>query len=155
MTDFNDLFFELSDSGDSVKLEPLERINFDSDIDWDKNWVKTIVTVKGGKFSGNYTADIMTVDFEKFKQELSVLYDNLGGSAHFYDVERYLELKIKGDGIGHFEVDVRACDEPGVNASELTFTMTFDQTQIKGLVRQLDLITNHYPIVGDLKIKNK
>ena len=155
MTERQEIYFELFDAGDIVRLEPIELINYDSNIDWDKNWVKTKVTVKGGKFSGQYSGDFMTVDFEKFKQELSRLYDNLKGTANFNDLEGYLELKITGDGIGHFEVDVKACDQPGINASELTFTMGFDQTEIKNLVNQLDRITKQFPITGDFNIKNE
>lgn len=155
MTEQQDIYFELSDAGDLVRLEPIELIKYDSDIDWDKNWVKTQVTVKGGKFSGQYTGEFMTVDFEKFKQELSRLYDNLKGTANFNDLEGYLELKITGDGIGHFEVNVTACDQPGLNASELTYTLTFDQTELKELVNQLDRITKHFPVKGNFNIKNK
>ena len=61
----------------------------------------------------------------------------------------YLELQIIGDGIGHFEVNVKASDQPGVNASELTFTMGFDQTELNELVNQLDRITKQFPIIGD------
>lgn len=146
-----EIYFELFDSGDFVRLKPIELMKYDSDIDWDKNWIKTKVTVKGGKFSGQYSGEFMTVDFEKFKQELSRLYDNLKGSANFTDLEGYLEIKIYGDGIGHFEVNVKACDQPGINASELTFNMAFDQTELKELVNQLDQITRQFPIEGDFK----
>ncbi len=155
MTERQEVYFELFDDGDIVRLEPLELIKYYSDLDWDKNWIKTKVTVKGGKFSGQYSGDFMTVDFEKFKQELSQLYDNLKGTANFNDLEGYLELKIIGDGIGHFEVNVKACDQPGINASELTFTMGFDQTGLKELVNQLDRITKSFPIIGDFKIKSE
>lgn len=155
MTERQDIYLELFDAGDLVRLEPIELIKYDSDIDWDKNWVKTQVTVKGGKFSGQYLGEFMTVDFEKFKQELSRLYDNLKGTANFNDLEGYLELKIDGDGIGHFEIQVKACDQPGINGSELTFSMAFDQTELKELVNQLDRITKQFPISGDFKIKNE
>ena len=155
MTEERDLYFELYDAGDLVRLEPIELIKYSSDIDWDKNWVRTQVIIKCGKFSGQYLGEFMTVDFEKFKQELSRLYDNLKGSANFNDLEGYLELKIDGDGIGHFEVQGKACDKPGINGSELSFTMAFDQTALKGLVNQLDQITQQFPIQGDFKIKNE
>ena len=155
MTERQDLYFELFDAGDLVRLEPIELIEYNSKIDWDNNWVKTKVTVRGGKFSGQYSGEFMTVDFEKFKQDLSRLYDNLKGSANFNDVEGFLELKIKGDGIGHFEVQVKACDQPGVNGSELTFAMAFDQTELKELVNQLDRIIKQFPINGDFQINNE
>lgn len=155
MDEKQEIYFEIFDAGDLVRLEPIELIKYNSDVDWDKNWIKTQVTIKGGKFSGQYSGDFMTVDFEKFKQELSILYDNLQGTANFNDLEGFLELKITGDGIGHFEVNVKACDQPGVNASELTFTMGFDQTELKDLVNQLDRITKQFPITGDFNIKNE
>lgn len=154
MTERQEIYFELLDAGDIVILEPLELFKYNSDLDWDRNWVKTRVTVKGGKFSGQYMGDFKTVDFEKFKQELSQLYFNLEGTSNFSDLEGYLELKIAGDGIGHYDVDVKACDQPGINTSELTFTMGFDQTELNDLVNQLDRITNQFPINGDLKIEN-
>lgn len=73
----NDLYFEIADSGNLVRLEPLELVNYNSTLDWDNNWIKTRVTLKAGPFTGQYIADMMTVDFEKFKQELIPLYDNL------------------------------------------------------------------------------
>ena len=155
MYDRQEIYFEIFDAGDIVRLEPIELIKYNSELDWDKNWIKTQVTIKGGKFSGQYSGDFMTVAFEKFKQELSQLYDNLHGTANFNDLEGYLELKITGDGIGHFEVNIKACDQPGVNASVVTFTMGFDQTELKDLVNQLDRITKQFPITGDFNIKNE
>lgn len=144
-------YFEISDAGDLIRIEPIEIINYDSDIDWDKNWLKTRFTIKGGKFSGEYYGDIMTVDFEQFQKEISSLYDNLNGFASFHDLEGFLDLKIKGDGLGHFEVDVKACDQPGIDSSELNFKMSFDQTLIKDLSNQLEIITEKYPVIGDLE----
>ncbi len=89
----------------------------------------------------------MTVDLKQFQKEFSLLYDNLNGSANFHDLEGYLDLKIKGDGLGHFEVDVTACDQPGIDSSELRFNISFDQTLIKDLNYQLELITKKYPVL--------
>lgn len=155
MTEKQEIYFELFDAGDIVRLEPLELIKYDSDLDWDRNWIRTKVTVKGGKFSGQYIGEFMTVEFEKFKQELTRLHTNLKGFANFNDIEGYLELKIKGDGIGHFEVHVNACDQPGVNATNLNFSMGFDQTELSELIDQINRITMKYPIVGDLINKSK
>jgi hypothetical protein len=133
-------YFELSESGDIVRIDSLEYLRYDSNLDWDKNWFKAKVFIKAGAFSGEYIADFRTIDFLKFRNEFNELYDNLSGVAYFYDLEGYLEMKIKGDGFGHFTVDVKACDAPGVNASYLTFWISFDQTYIKQLVRGLDEI---------------
>lgn len=154
MTERQEIYFEISDAGDIVRLEPKRLVREGSEIDYDNNWIITTVTVKGGRFSGQFDAEFMTIDFEKFKQELRPLYDNLKGSATFSGLEGQLELKIVGDGIGHFEVCVLASDEPGYGG-QLSFTMGFDQTSIKELVHQLDTITKKFPINGDFKIKNE
>jgi hypothetical protein len=150
----DELYFELADGGDLVRMQTFEFPYQNSDNDWDKNCIKTLVTIKAGAFSGQFNADFMTVDFEKFKQELIRLYDDLKGSTSFYGLEEYLKLKINGDGNGHFNVDITACDQPGLGG-KLNFSLAFDQTEIKELVRQLDKITKQFPITGDLKIKNK
>jgi hypothetical protein len=155
MIEKQEMYFEIIDSCNIVRIEPFELINSESDLDWDRNWIKTKITIKGGAFSGQYLGEFMTVDFEVFKQELTKLYDNLEGTASFNDLEGYLELKIIGDGIGHFEVDVKACDQIGENESILIFSMEFDQTFLNGMLFQLERITNQFPIIGDLNSKNK
>ena len=144
--------FEISESGDMVKIEALEFSYPDADYDWDSNWIKSKVTVKGGSFHGEYRAEFMTLDFAKLEKEFNALYDNLSGEAEFKDREGYLELKIVGDGIGHFEVDIKACDNPGIYGSYLNFTMNFDQTYIKGFVNHLRRITEEFPIKGKFNI---
>jgi hypothetical protein len=147
----NDLYFELSEAGEMVKLQPIELVS-ESDNDWDRNWIRTKITLKSGGFSGQYEADIMTIDFEKFKQDLRLIYDNLNGSLVFEDLEDAIQLKIQGDGIGHFETKVTGRD--GNYDRSLTFKMSFDQTQIKMLINQLDEITKRFPIQGNFEIKN-
>ena len=149
-----EIYFELKNAGDFVRLEPIELIDYKSNNDWDRNSIKTKITVKGGAFSGHYQADIMTVDFEKFKQDLDILYNNLKGGLIFENIEHAIQLQIVGDGNGHFEVKITANDSPGIYGNELRFTMAFDQTEIKTLVNQLDKITKRFPITGDSKIKN-
>ena len=143
-------FFEIADSGDYVRVEALEFAHYDAELDWDKNWLKSKVIVKAGSFSGEYNAEFMTTDFARFKKDFSALYDNLSGGAMFNDVERYLELRIIGDGNGHFKMNVIANDMPGIYGSQLTFEIDFDQTYINNIVRQLNKITDAFPVVGKL-----
>lgn len=155
MTERQEIYFELFDAGDIVRLDPIEVVKYHSNIDWEKNCVKTKVTVKGGKFAGQYLGAFLTVDFERFRQELSRLCNDLKGTANFSDLKGYLKLKIVGDGIGHFDVNVKACDQPGVNASELTFSMGFDQTELNDLINQLNKITKRFPVTGDFKLEDE
>ncbi len=144
-------YFEISESGNKVRIEAVEFAHHGAEIDWDKNWVKSKVTVKAGSFSGEYDAEFMTTDFDRFKKDFSALYDNLSGGAMFSDLEGYLELRIVGDGNGHFEMKAIANDKPGIYGSQLTFEMNFDQTYIKNIVRQLGKIAEAFPVVGNLK----
>jgi hypothetical protein len=155
MTDEQDIYFEISNNGNLIRLEPIESVKYDSELDWDKNWIKTKVIVKGGNFAGQYFGDFLTIDLENFKLDLHRLYDNLNSTVRFCDLEGYLDIRIIGDGIGHFVVKVRACDVPGIYGSELSFEMTFDQTEIKGLERQLYEITKRYPMIGEFRTRNQ
>jgi hypothetical protein len=143
-----DNFFEIRDLGNYVRIEPTRRIKYNSDISWDHNWIKVNIAIKGGAFSGSYQGELLTVDLLRLKNDFSQLYNNLNGILSFNDIEGYLEMKITGDGIGHFSVNVRVCDKPGYG-SELSFMMSFDQTQIKEMVNQLGLIAQDYPQIGN------
>ncbi|SIN70035.1 WapI family immunity protein [Algoriphagus halophilus] len=152
MTDNETIYFELKDSGDFIRIE-LMNLNYpNAELDWDRNWIKSNVIVKAGGFSGQFECDLMTTDFERFKKSLSQLYDKLDGTASFNTMEGQVEIKIKGDGIGHFEADCSVMDDAGIG-NKLDFEINFDQTIISEMVRQLNDITKTYPISGDLKIK--
>ena len=149
------MIFEIIDNDFKFQIKPEKLLFPNSKLDWDRNWISAKIFIKTGGFIGNYIAEIMTLDFEKFKQELIKLYDNLNGSANFECLEHYLTIKIKGDGLGHFTAYCEAIDKPSDDENKLSFSFYFDQTQIKDLVNQLDLITKEYPITGDFKIKNE
>jgi hypothetical protein len=148
-----DTYLEFKDGEDIIRLEPVNFTFPKAELDWDRNWVKTRVIIKGGVFSGQYIAEFMTTDFEMFKRELKALDNDFNASATFEPLEQQLVLKIKGDGLGHFEVDCEATPEPHLGQT-LSFSISFDQTQIKEYVRQLEKIIKTYPIDGDFKIHN-
>ena len=154
MNDNESIYFELKDSGDFIRIE-LINLNYpNAELDWDRNWIKSKVIVRAGGFSGQFQCDLMTTDFERFKQSLSQLYDKLDGTASFDTIEGQIEIKINGDGIGHFEADCSVMDDAGMG-NKLDFEINFDQTIIPEMVRQLNNITKTFPISGDLKIKNE
>jgi len=146
--------FEIFDAGDILRLEPIQVYDDTSQLDWDRNWVKTKVTVKGGVFSGQFLADFMTTDFELFKRELIKLDKDFSGTAKLEPLEGQLLLNISGDGLGHFEVKCKATDQPGYGGT-LSFVFSFDQTELPRLISELDKITKAFPIKGDLNIKNE
>jgi hypothetical protein len=143
-------YFEISESGDKVRVEVSEYAHHNAENDWDNNWVKSKVMVKAGNFSGEYNAEFRTNDFVRFKVELGALYHNLSGGAVFNDLEGYLELRVLGDGNGHLELKAVVNDRVGRCGNELTFEMNFDQTYISSIVRQLNKITEAFPVIGNL-----
>ncbi|MBN8788715.1 MAG: hypothetical protein J0I84_16630 [Terrimonas sp.] len=68
MTQYSETYFEISDGGDIIRVEPYQAIKYDSALDWDRNWIKTKVTIKVGAFSGQYVTEFMTTDFELLKR---------------------------------------------------------------------------------------
>jgi len=147
--------FELIDKDNFLQIEPMKLMFPDSQSEHDRNMISTRICIKAGQFRAEFYAEIMTVDFETFKQQLRLLYNNLKGIAVFDCLEHYITIKVQGDGLGHFECDCRAIDTPGIYETELIFKLSFDQTQIKELTNQLNVITNEYPIIGAFNIKNE
>jgi hypothetical protein len=130
----------------------------DSNDFWDGNWLNTRIIIKAGAFSGNYKAQLRNVDFLDFKNGLKNLYIKLDGYASFSCIEDYLQIKIKGDGLGHFSADCIAIDNPGIYGHKLEFNIDFDQTEISAMTKILDLIITVFPIkqIEQLKqFKNK
>jgi len=140
------------DDGNILQVQPEILMFPDSEDDWDRNWISTKISIKAGSFIGDYNAEFMTIDFEIFKRELMKLYNDLNGNATLKCLEGYLTIKIKGDGIGHFEANCIAIDNPGINENKLEFSVSFDQTQIPELVAQLNAITREFPLIGEFNL---
>jgi hypothetical protein len=143
----DEIYFEISDGPDIIKIEPLQWTHPNSDNDWDRNWISSIITIKGGAFRGQFSCDLLSSDFELFKREMNKSYNNLNEIATFKTIEGQIEIKCVGDGLGHFAVNCKAMDEVGTG-NELNISMSFDQTSIPELVRQLNNITKAFPIQG-------
>ncbi|HEX8546197.1 MAG TPA: hypothetical protein VF691_04500 [Cytophagaceae bacterium] len=139
-------YFEITDAGDLIRIELLGALHKDTELTWDMNWLKSVVTVKGGQFQGKYEAEFMRGDFSSFYKGLKRIYSDLKGSANFNCLEDQLEITFNGDGFGHFEIKCIAMDQPGVGG-RLEFTMGIDQTYLPTLFRQLQLITDKFPVI--------
>jgi hypothetical protein len=154
MTHSSDICFEIFDNGDLIRFEPIQAYDDTSQLERDKNWIRTNVTVKGGVFGGQFTADFMTTDFELLKRDFKKLDQDFKGTAKFEPLEKQLALNIIGDGLGHFEVKCTAHDQP-IYGGTLSFSLIFDQTELSRLINELDRITKAFPIRGDFSIKNE
>ena len=144
------IFLEIEESGDFIRIELIDFSHPNAELDWDKNWVSGFVNVKAGAFSGVFKADFMTVDFVSFKNKLAKLYDKLNGIATFHTLESQVEIKIVGDGIGHLKAECEVMDYAGTG-NKLVFEINFDQTHIPKILNQLEKITKKFPKIGELK----
>ena len=133
MINENSTYFEISESGNLIRIELVGYNHPNAELDWDKNWVRGIVSVKAGGFYGEFKADFMTVDFVSFKNELAKLYDKLNGIATFHTIEEQVVVKVTGDGIGHLKADCVVMDYAGTG-NRLVFEIDFDQTHIPGIL---------------------
>lgn len=143
----DELFFEINDGNNLVKVIPKKFIYPNAELVWDSYWLKATVIIRAGAFSGTYEADFMSVDFVKFKKELEHLYHNLNSTATFEGLERYLSITLNGDGLGHLEGFCHASDKPGWMQNDLEFYVNIDQTYIPKLIRQLENIISEFPII--------
>ena len=143
-------FFEISESGNFICVELIDYTHTNTELDWDRNWVKGFVKVKAGRFSGEFKADFMTVDFVSFKNDLTKLYDKLNGIAAFKTLESQVDIKITGDGIGHLKAECEVMDSAGIG-NKLEFEINFDQTHVPKILNQLEKIINQFPKAGELK----
>jgi hypothetical protein len=142
-----EVFFEIKAGGDYIRVIPSKLSYKNCDNPWDRNWLTAEVKVKAGAFFGQYEAQFMTVDFREFKKRLEYLYDHLESSAIFEDLEQYLKINIKGDGLGHLEVFCEASDNPGYMARHIMFYLSIDQTYIPQLISQLKEIDHEFPVI--------
>lgn len=140
-----ELFFEIRDGSDKVRIDILGQSYPNAELDWDRRWLQSEITIVATPFSGKYSCELMVTDFISFQKELKDINENLNGFANFSTLEDQLELKIKGDGIGHFSIEGQA-NNGSVPRTALQFELTFDQTQLPDLIRQLERIIKAFPV---------
>lgn len=58
MKNLEEAYFEIVDIENAIRLEPINRIDYQSEMDWDNNWLNTKVNVQGGKFTGEYSENL-------------------------------------------------------------------------------------------------
>jgi hypothetical protein len=147
MQDNHPYFTIGKESSEFLKVEILNYQFPNATEYWDSSWLNTTIQIKVGAFSAKYSAQLQTIDFSSFEKELKRLYTDLNGVTQFYSIENWLNLKFKGDGIGHFEVRGTACDFPGTG-NTLKFNFEIDQTYIPILLNQLSNILEKFPVKG-------
>jgi hypothetical protein len=133
--------------GEHVTVEPLRRSHLGCTDYWDGNWIACAINVKAGAFRGQVDADLRAEDFVRFRDGLRRLYDELAGNATFATMEDWLAIDVRVDGRGHFEARCELRDDPGMG-NLLTFSISFDQTQLPTVLRDLDAVVLRFPVLG-------
>jgi|GEM_PF-774268 len=111
------------------------------------DWVDVQIRVEAGSFTGMFYASLQVHDFVYLRSEFNRLYNDLTGLMKFEAQEEQLYLEIIGDGKGHFEANCVARDKAGMG-NKLEFALSFDQTFIPPILRDLDKIITQYPAVN-------
>jgi hypothetical protein len=143
----NPYFIIGRETSEFLKVEVLNYERPENSDYWDANWLKVQIQIKVGAFSGNYIAQLQTMDFSGFEKELKRIYIDLKGVTQFNSIEEWLMVMLIGDGLGHFKVECRACDSPGTG-NTLQFEFQIDQTYIPNLITQVSNILEMFPVKG-------
>ena len=112
---------------------------------FDDNWVRVVVTVAVGGFSGKFAAAFFTSDFIGLREELLALHRSLKGKASFSTMEEQLSLELTGNGRGGIELKGFAADAPG-SGNHLEFVLRLDQGHLPKVLSGLDEILNEFPV---------
>lgn len=150
MNDINETYFEIKGGSDFVRIEVIKQNFPNAELDWDKNSINCWISTKTGLFTGKFSADLMTTNFEIFKKELEILYEKLDRTATFEGYEDQVTIRIEGDGIGHLNTRYWLKDYVGIG-NELKGELNFDQTEIPKLIEQLRKITAEFKVFGKIE----
>jgi len=103
-------------------------------------WMSATIEIKTARFSANFPLQFITLEIEDLEQGFANLANNLKGTFRFGTMERNLELDMKGDGIGHFNIHGVA-----QYGDQLIFYMQFELTKMIDAAIQLKSIISRFP----------
>ncbi|MEP1080088.1 hypothetical protein NDI52_32500 [Leptolyngbya sp. PL-A3] len=114
---------------------------------WDGNWLNADIEIDAGAFRGRYGAYLRAEELLSFRDAITRLYSFDSKEARFETMERQLSINIAGDSLGHFTAKCEAVDQAGIG-NRLSFSLSFDQTEIPAMLKGLDAIVREYPVIG-------
>ena len=139
-----DLYFEIKDSGNFVRLKMVTQLYPEAELNWDRDWIDVHVDVKAGAFNGSYKANMRLWEISNFAKQLRVLHEKLAGEARLEGLEGQVNIQIEGDGIGHFVASCILTDRVAASENKLEFELEFDQTDLAIILNQLHTIENQF-----------
>ena len=133
------------DLGQQLKIDVLGYERAPVGEYFDDNWLSVEVSIKAGAFAGTFEASFLTGELEAFREQLMALYETLTGQAEFETLEGQLSLELKGDGLGHINLEGRAQDQAGIG-NALSFELTCDQTQLQSSLNDVSRALGVFPV---------
>src|SRR5262245_7926626 len=135
------------ESGELLTIAVLDRSHPDCVDYWDGNWLRAAVEVRAGGFHGAATGELRTDELAAFSEQLARLQESLQGEAAFDTMERWLSIRVTGDGRGHLEFRCVVRDYPGIG-NTLECVLHSDQTFMRSTVAELAAVVRAFPVVG-------
>jgi hypothetical protein len=135
------------DGGDFLTITLLGRSHPGATDYWDGNWVRAAVELSAGGFRGSVGGDLRSEELSQFHDQLVRLQQSLRGIAEFETMERWLSIRVTGDGKGHMEFRCNIRDRPGIG-NTLDCTLATDQTFTRSTVTELGVAVRAFPVIG-------
>lgn len=129
-------YFEIANSGDLIRLTPLEIDN--SNTEWGVAIIEVEIFVKALPFTGTLNAQFTDQDFDQLYNDLERLNNDFGAEMLFENFEHDIIIKVAGDGLGHFLSTIQIFGN--YHNSKLEFELPFDQSHISAMLQQLQVI---------------
>ena len=111
----------------------------------DYAWMGVVVSIRVGYFSGEFPASFVSHELAELSRQGMFLYETLKGSAEFNTLERQLGFTMKSNNLGHIELKGEARDVAGTG-NTLSFSLAFDQTQLRSSLAQLAELLSVYKV---------
>jgi hypothetical protein len=128
------IFFSLG-FGESERLEV--RVADDCSSVRLDDWLEVHVKLTIQGIVAEVPISIIPAEVARFKEELAVVYREVGGSAEFKTMEGQLSIRVSVDKLGHVTTSgVLKSDLSG--SSHVSFTLKFDQTLLWHTISEID-----------------
>lgn len=130
-----------------VEIDGLYR-NYPNSTDyWDANWVNATIKIEIPGYKVSFNADLRTDELRKFLNDLKSIRQSLRGKASLTNLDGYLEFEGEIDKFGKIKWNAETCYPAGYGAV-LEFEFESDQTYLNTLIKELDDIITHFPVIG-------
>lgn len=140
-------FHLLGDENEKVEIDVLTRRHPNTTDYWDINWIDSKINVEIPGYLVQFHASLRTDELSEFLQELKLMNRNLKGKAILSNLDRYIHFECKMNPLGKLNWSGKTCFPAGFG-SVLTFEFKSDQSYLERLIKELNVILEVYPVIG-------